>query len=260
MNAPVDFSRAALADAGDASPALLDVQLRLQVSDGLRQFALDVALRSEQPFVVLYGPSGSGKTLTLQAMAGLLAPQAGHVRVQGQTLYDASTGIDLPAHERGVGYLFQDYALFPHLTVRQNIEFGLTSWRRRQVPADAQALVERLLDHLGLRDLARSRPQALSGGQRQRVALARALACQPRLLLLDEPFASLNPMLRDAMRAELQSLLAQWRIPTVMITHDLEDALALANRVFVYADGRIARSVDFGALSERRDRILALAG
>lgn len=241
-------------------PAWLDVQLQLEVSDGTRRFALDVALRSDQPFVVLYGPSGSGKTLTLQAIAGLLAPRAGHVRVGGQALYDAQAGIDLPAHERGIGYLFQDYALFPHLTVRQNVEFGLTSWRRRQVPQAAQPLVERLLDHLGLAALARSRPAALSGGQRQRVALARALACQPRLLLLDEPFASLNPMLRDAMRTELQSLLAQWQIPTVMITHDLEDALALADRVFVYADGGIARTVDFHALADRRERILALAG
>ncbi|MFM2210279.1 MAG: hypothetical protein RIQ96_1922, partial [Pseudomonadota bacterium] len=116
------------------------------------------------------------------------------------------------------------------------------------------------IDHMGLRGLERSRPAALSGGQRQRVALARALACEPQLLLLDEPFASLNPMLRDAMRAELQALLQQWRIPVVMITHDLEDALALADTVFVYAEGRIARAVDFRAVTGRSDRILALAG
>lgn len=256
-----------------AAAPLIDVQLALSVHDGTRGFDLDVALRSTAPFVVLYGPSGSGKTLTLQAIAGLLAPRAGHVRVAGRTLFEATAGsaprtgdpgsaprINVPAHERGVGYLFQDYALFPHLDVRQNIAFGVTDWRRRGVPPASQPLIERLIDHMGLRGLERSRPAALSGGQRQRVALARALACEPQLLLLDEPFASLNPMLRDAMRAELQALLQQWRIPVVMITHDLEDALALADTVFVYAEGRIARAVDFRAVTGRSDRILALAG
>ena len=122
----------------------------------------------------------------LQAIAGLLKPSAGHVRIAGRTLFDSEAGVDLPAAERRVGYLFQDYALFPHLSVRQNVAFGLTTWHQpRLKPADAER-VDALIASFGLAEMAQARPSALSGGQRQRVALARALACDPAVLLLDE--------------------------------------------------------------------------
>ena len=223
---------------------MIDVDLRLHVEDRTRRFELDARLSTDVPFAALYGPSGSGKTLTLQAIAGLRRPSSGHVRLDGRTLFDAAAGIDLPPPERRVGYLFQDFALFPHLSVRQNVAFGLTSWLRRR-PSRAQAeRVDALLASFGLEAMADSRPADLSGGQRQRVALARALACEPQVLLLDEPFASLNPMLRQSLRAELARVRREWQVPALMITHDIDDVMALADVVFVYRDGRVLRTVD----------------
>jgi len=223
---------------------MIDLDLQLSVSDGTRRFDLDMQLAADVPVVALYGPSGAGKSITLQAIAGLMRPAGGHVRIAGRTLFDASRGIDVPVPARGVGYLFQHYALFPHLNVRDNVAFGLTSWRRRRVsPRDAQR-VDELLHSFGLGPLARSRPGALSGGQQQRVALARALACEPSVLLLDEPFAALNPSLRRDLRRELAEVRARWKLPVVMITHDIDDVLALADVAFVVEQGRVVRQVD----------------
>ncbi|WP_028998595.1 ABC transporter ATP-binding protein [Azohydromonas australica] len=222
---------------------MIDIAIQLSVSDGLRRFDLDVRFASEAPVVALYGPSGAGKSLTLQAMAGLLHPSAGHVRVGERTWLDTRAGIDVPAEARGVGYLFQHYALFPHLSVRENVAFGLTTWRRRLPAADARR-VDELLEAFGLAALAHSRPRTLSGGQQQRVALARALACNPQVLLLDEPFAALNPMLRHQLREELAAVRRRWGIPAVMITHDMEDVLALANVAYLIESGRAVRAVD----------------
>jgi len=223
---------------------MIDVDLRLSVRDASRRFDLAMRFASDDPVLALYGPSGAGKSLTLQAIAGLLRPQAGHVRLGGRTLFDAQAGIDLPPAQRRVGYLFQDYALFPHLSVRQNVAFGLTSWwQRRLAPADARR-VDELLASFGLQAQADARPAALSGGQRQRVALARALACEPSVLLLDEPFAALNPQLRHSLRQELSEVRRRWRIPMLMITHDLEDVLALADRACVIEQGQVLREVD----------------
>ncbi len=232
---------------------MIDVDLRLTVSDRTRRFDLAVRFATGAPFAALYGPSGSGKTLTLQAIAGLLKPSAGHVRLDGRTLFDAQAGIDLAPPQRRIGYLFQDYALFPHLSVAQNVAFGLTSWPRRPPPPADANRVDSLLEAFGLGELAGSRPATLSGGQRQRVALARALASEPQVLLLDEPFASLNPMLRQSLRQELGQVRERWGIPALMITHDIEDVLALADVAFVYERGQIAREVDLRD-GEARDR------
>ncbi|VFR51554.1 Molybdenum transport ATP-binding protein ModC (TC 3.A.1.8.1) [plant metagenome] len=223
---------------------MIDVDIRLHVQDGKRHFDLSARFQAEAQVVALYGPSGAGKSLTLQALAGLLRPSAGHIRMGGRTLFDAAAGIDLPPRQRKLGYLFQDYALFPHLSVRQNVWFGLTDWLRRR-PQDADAArVDALLESFGLSALADSRPATLSGGQRQRVALARALACEPQALLLDEPFAALNPMLRASLRQELALIGRQWGIPMVMITHDVEDVIALADLAFVYEAGTIVQRID----------------
>jgi molybdate transport system ATP-binding protein len=237
---------------------MFDLDIRLSVADASRRFDLALRLAAQAPVVALYGPSGAGKSLSLQAVAGLLRPSAGHIRIAGKTLFDAATGVDVPAAQRGVGYLFQDYALFPHLSVRQNVGFGLTSWRQpRLKPADAQR-VDELLAAFELQALAHARPAALSGGQRQRVALARALACEPAVLLLDEPFAALNPMLRHSLRQELKQVRERWNIPMLMITHDIEDVMALADYVCVIEQGQVRREVDLrsGELRERLWQVL----
>ncbi|WP_394790334.1 ABC transporter ATP-binding protein [Rhodoferax sp.] len=230
---------------------MIDVDIQLSVSDARRHFDLAVRFACDVPFAALYGPSGAGKTLTLQAIAGLLRPTRGHIRLDGRTLFDSAAGIDVPAPQRRVGYLPQNYALFPHLSVVENVAFGLKSWRKRRLTADEQAHVQTLLDSFGLAAMAHSRPATLSGGQQQRVALARALACQPQVLLLDEPFAALHPSLRDSLRAELAQVRREWGIPALMITHDVEDVLALADVAFVYDQGQVVSQIDLSDASER---------
>ena len=237
---------------------MIDVDVHLTVSDATRRFALSAAFASDAPMLALYGPSGAGKSLTLQAIAGLIRPDSGHVRVAGRTLFDSSAGIDLPTRERAIGYLFQSYALFPHLNVRENISFALRPWWRRGLDARAHRRVEEMLDLFELPALAESRPAALSGGQQQRVALARALASEPRILLLDEPFAALNPMLRQGLRAELAALRARLNIPIVMITHDIDDLAALAEHVIVIDHGQVVREIDLRAGAARERALRAL--
>jgi molybdate transport system ATP-binding protein len=238
----------------------LDVDIRLSVHDATRRFNLDVRFASQAPVVALYGPSGAGKSMTLQALAGLLRPAQGHIRLGERTLFDAAAGIHLPPQQRGLGYLFQHYALFPHLTVRQNIGFGLTTWWRRRPDRAAAARIDELIESLGLQSLAQARPHTLSGGQQQRVALARALACEPELLLLDEPFAALNPMLRDQLRQDLVALQRQWQIPIVMITHDIDDVLALADVAYVVEGGQVVREIDVHQASSRELASRAVRG
>ncbi|KQV60707.1 ABC transporter ATP-binding protein [Pelomonas sp. Root1217] len=232
---------------------MIDVRLQLSVSDARRRFDLDIAFATDAPFVALYGPSGAGKSLTLQAMAGLLPVQAGRVLLNGRTLLDTAAGINLPPEARGVGYLFQHYALFPHLNVRDNIAFGLTSWRKRLKAEDA-ARVDELIESFGLAALARSKPSTLSGGQQQRVALARALACNPQVLLLDEPFAALHSALRRELRQELKRVRAQWGIPAVIVSHDADDVVALAEEVYLFDGGRVTERLIAGR-DDLRERL-----
>ena len=223
---------------------MIDVDLQLTVTDGTRRFDLAARFATNVPFAALYGPSGAGKSLTFQAIAGLLHPSRGHVRLDGRTLFDSAKGIDVPAPERRIGYLFQNYALFPHLSVRENVAFGLTTWRKRRLSPEDAAQVDGLLRSFDLGAMADSRPRTLSGGQQQRVALARALACRPQVLLLDEPFAALNPMLRSAVRQDLATMQREWGIPVLIITHDIDDVLDLADVAFVYEAGQVTREVN----------------
>jgi molybdate transport system ATP-binding protein len=206
-----------------------------------RRFRLDVDLSCESDAVVIYGPSGAGKTLTLQCLAGFVAPDAGRIAIHGATVFDAAQRISVPARERGIGYVFQDYALFPHLTVAGNIGVALQAGWLRRLDDAARARVEDMLRLFELQDLRESYPSQLSGGQRQRAALARALATRPRLLLLDEPFAALDPALRDRMRHELIELRERFNLPMVMITHDPADLDLLARELVVIDAGRVLR-------------------
>ncbi len=176
---------------------------------------------------VVAGPSGSGKTTLLRCLAGLERPDSGHVRFADETWCDAATRRFLPPQTRGVGFMFQEPALFPHLSVADNVGYGL----RTHAVADRRRIVAGLLDRLGLSGLAARRPRELSGGEQQRVALARTLAPRPRLLLLDEPLSALDPDLRADVRHQLRDWLADWHTPVVLVTHDRADAELLADDV-----------------------------
>ena len=191
----------------------------------LRSFDVELSLDVEGT-VALVGPSGAGKSSVLRAIAGLARPASGRIALDGETWFDPGTW--RRPEERAVGFVFQDYALFPHLSVRSNVAFG-------GPPGD-------LLDRLGIAALADAKPHELSGGERQRVALARALARPPRVLLLDEPLAALDPHTRDAVRADLRATLRDLGLPALVVTHDFVDAAALAERVGVLVDGKLVQS------------------
>jgi molybdate transport system ATP-binding protein len=201
--------------------------LTLRLDHALRAFRLAVALEVGRETLALVGPSGAGKSSVLRAIAGLLAPGAGRVAVGADTWLDTARGVDLPPERRSVGLVFQEYALFPHLDVRRNVAFG------------GRGRVDELLERFRISHLASAKPSALSGGERQRVALARALARDPAVLLLDEPLSALDAHTRGVVRGELAELLAELRLPTLLVTHDFEDAAALADRVGVIVEGRI---------------------
>jgi molybdate transport system ATP-binding protein len=201
------------------------------------QFTLDLAFASDARRLALIGPSGAGKTQTLLAIAGLTRPDRGHVRVAGHTLH--GDGHALAPQQRKLGVVFQDYALFPHLTVRQNVAFGLYAGWRNPARAVRAAAVERWLEEFELAPLADARPERLSGGQRQRVALARALVGEPRALLLDEPLTALDAALRRRLRAELARWTARLALPTLLVTHDDDDLAELADAVVRVEDGRV---------------------
>jgi molybdate transport system ATP-binding protein len=201
--------------------------LKLDIALPLRSFRLELTLALGRETFALVGPSGAGKTTVLRAVAGLHRPELGRVVLDGEVLFDAAAGIALPPEERRVGFVFQDYALFPHMTVAQNVAYG-----SRNGFGD-------LLERFRIAHLARAKPGQLSGGERQRVGLARALARDPGVLLLDEPLSALDPHTRAALRLELKELLDALDLPVLLVTHDFHDAAVLADRVAALADGRI---------------------
>lgn len=210
-----------------------------------RSFTLDTRLACDVRNLVLAGPSGSGKSLTLQAVAGILRPDAGRIVIGGRTFFDAAKGICLHPRDRAVGYVFQDYALFPHCSVRENIIFGLKRWGGRLSAGERRAVSE-VMDTFGLRELEHARPDEMSGGQRQRTALARAIIGRPDVLLLDEPFSALDQPLRLRMREELAVILQHYSLPVMLVTHDIDEAAYFAEIVAVYADGGVHDIVQAG--------------
>jgi len=220
------------------------MRLAVDIQRGLRSparvFNLQVRFTVTEDLAVLYGPSGSGKSATLQAIAGLLRPDAGAINFDGEVLFDASAGIDVPARKRGIGYVFQDYALFPHRTVHQNVAAALAPLLGHRMRSEHRERVESLLAAFELTAIARSYPSQISGGQRQRTALARALAAQPRLLLLDEPFNSLDTGLRARMRHEVLQVWERFKVPIFLITHDDADVAAFGRQVIRIEDGCVA--------------------
>jgi ABC-type sulfate/molybdate transport systems ATPase subunit len=201
--------------------------LELDIAVGLRSFELGVSLTVGGETVALIGPSGAGKTTVLRAIAGLRRPDRGRIALGERVWFDSAAKVDLPPERRSVGLVFQEYALFPHMTVRANVAFG------------GEGRVDELLERLRISHLAGERPGGLSGGERQRVALARALARDPDVLLLDEPLSALDAHTRSVVRGELQDVLAALALPTLIVTHDFRDAAALAGRIGVIVDGQL---------------------
>ena len=224
----------------------LDASIRLTLGplDLDMEFTID-----EGEVVALLGPNGAGKTTLLRAIAGLAPFRSGHVRLDGKLLEDTATNQYVPTERRPIGFVFQDYLLFPHLSVLDNVAFGL---RSRGMPrgAAAEKAVE-WLDRVGLKDYARAKPAELSGGQRQRVALARALAPDPRLILLDEPLAALDVTTRAEVRRDLKRHLSSFQGIRLVVTHDPLEAVALADRLIVMESGRLVQT---GAPAEVTER------
>jgi molybdate transport system ATP-binding protein len=218
------------------------LEARIAARVGPLELRIDLSLDGET--VLVAGPNGSGKSTLLRLLLGVLRPEAGRIALDGAVLFDAETGIDVPVEERELAYVPQDYALFPHMDVLGNATFGLAPLDRRERVRRATAWLERL----GAGDLVHRSPSALSGGERQRVALARALARTPRALLLDEPFASLDPIARRQLRASLTGWLREWRLPALIVSHDPADAM-LADRIAVLERGRVVQQ---GTLEELR--------
>lgn len=209
--------------------------LKIDITKRLGDFRARVALEAADEVIVLFGPSGAGKSVTLQMVAGLVAPDGGRIELNGRTLYDREARVNLPSRLRRVGYVFQHYALFPHLSVAENVGYGLN----RVPKAERRRRVAEVLEVVQLGALAERRPAQLSGGQQQRVALARALAVEPEILLLDEPFAALDGPIRAELRWEFLALRRRLGAPTVFVTHDLEEAALLADRLVVLVDGAV---------------------
>lgn len=231
---------------------MLSVTARKHFGD----FTLAAEWTSDQPIVALVGPSGSGKTLTLQCLAGLITPDTGRIDAAGRILFDSTARINVRPQQRRIGYVFQGYALFPHMTVAQNIAYGL---RSRTTPSANRA--KSIIDRLGLDELTSRYPNDLSGGQQQRVALARALATDPDVLLLDEPFSALDAPLRRELSTDLGQTLREWGKIAVLVTHDLPEAYQIADVVVLYEHGRTTPAVSKNDLlwnpsSERVARLI----
>ena len=227
---------------------MLDIAVYARLGKDSACFTLDIALRIPNingRTLALFGPSGAGKSLTLKAIAGLIRPERGHIRIDGRTLFDSAEGINLPVRKRRTAYMFQDFALFPHLTVAQNMLFAGDGFFGLSAPPETEARMKRLLDFFGLNKLAGQRPTELSGGQKQRLALARALMTEPEILLLDEPFSALDPLLRRRMRLEFKEMLLGIALPVIMITHDPEDVDAFADHLAVCVAGHISALLPF---------------
>jgi molybdate transport system ATP-binding protein len=203
---------------------------------------VDLVLARET--VLLAGPNGAGKSTLLRLLLGVLSPDRGRIALDGRALFDSEAALDIAPEERELGYVPQDYALFPHLTVLENAMFGLGRMRRQARRHHAGEWLARL----GVQHLAARTPAGLSGGERQRAALARALARSPKALLLDEPFAALDPVARRDLRASMRGWLREWRLPALIVSHDPADA-GLADRIAVLEEGRVLRQ---GTLEDLR--------
>jgi molybdate transport system ATP-binding protein len=214
---------------------MIEIDITKKLFSAQGEFTLDLKLNIGQgEFISLFGQSGAGKTTLLRCLAGLERPDSGSIKVNGESWFDGNAGHMLPARDRRAGYMFQDYALFPNMTVRGNLEFALR-------PGASKNRVAELIELIGLGELQQRKPDTLSGGQKQRVALARALAAEPQLLLLDEPFSALDHATRVRLQDEVMRMQRHFGLTTVMVSHDIGEVYKLSQQVMVIEHGRIAK-------------------
>ncbi|HTT77927.1 MAG TPA: molybdenum ABC transporter ATP-binding protein [Candidatus Binataceae bacterium] len=231
--------------------AVLSVRITRRLSD---VFALEAEFDAPAGFTMLLGPSGSGKTTLLNCIAGLVRPDAGRIALGADPFFDSRCSIDLPVPARRVGYVFQSLALFPHMTVAQNVQYGLA-----QLPAEERSIrTMAMLESLRIPHLARRKPSQISGGERQRAALARSLVTNPAILLLDEPLSALDPLSKSKILDDLRAWNAAHRIPILYVTHSPEEAFAVGERVVILQAGRIlAQGTPHEVLSTPRHETIA---
>jgi molybdate transport system ATP-binding protein len=212
--------------------------LSVKLLKRVKGFTLDVAWEIGNELAVLFGPSGAGKSMTLQCIAGLMEPDEGFIRSNGDLFYDHSLKMNVPPQKRSFGYVFQDRVLFPHMTVKGNIAYGLRVHHKSENQGKVAEMIK--LFHLeGLEDMI---PSEISGGQKQRVALARALIRRPKALLLDEPFSALDNAIRLEMRRLLEDIRNKFDVPVVLVTHDVLEAYTMADKIIIYSGGRIIQT------------------
>ena len=214
---------------------MIEIDITKNLFSAQGEFTLKLQMNIGQgEFISLFGQSGAGKTTLLRCLAGLEKPDSGSITVNGECWFDSKTAFMLPARHRRAGYMFQDYALFPNMTVRGNLEFALG-------PGARKIRVAELIELMGLGELQQRKPDTLSGGQKQRVALARALAAEPQLLLLDEPFSALDHAIRVRLQDEVMRMQRHFDLTTVMVSHDISEVYKLSQRVMVIEQGSIAK-------------------
>lgn len=209
--------------------------LVVDIEKKLKEFNLKVSFATDNGVLGFLGASGSGKSMTLRCIAGLETPTKGQIILDGDVVFDSDQGINLPSQQRKVGYLFQNYALFPHMTVKQNIEFALNSLTAKE----REQRVESHIDMFQLKGLEARYPLQLSGGQQQRVALARALSIQPKILLLDEPFSALDNHLRNQMEQQLIESLSNYKGNTLFVTHNVDEAYRVCEHLLIFSEGKL---------------------
>ncbi len=211
------------------------MSLSVNLKKRLHSFSAEIGLSIGEEILVLFGPSGAGKSLLLNMISGIIAPDDGVVNIDHRDVYNSDKGIEIPIRLRRIGYLFQDYTLFPHMTVYENIAYGMSGLKKHAV----RTKVEELLGLMRLAGLEERYPHEISGGQKQRAALARTLATEPRLLLLDEPFSALDYQVREKLRSDLMLIHQRYPITTIFVTHDLEEAFVMGEKVAIINNGRL---------------------
>ncbi|WP_370228372.1 molybdenum ABC transporter ATP-binding protein [Cognatishimia sp.] len=214
------------------------MSVTVDIAHRFQGFDLNVSFHADEGVTALFGPSGAGKTTIIQSVAGLLSPNAGQIKINGRTVFDSSTSINLAPQKRNLGYVFQEARLFPHMSVARNLSFGP---RARGQALDA-AYQDQIVAMLGLDDLLERRPSALSGGEKQRVALARALLSKPEILLLDEPLAALDAARKEDILPYLERLRDHAGIAMLYVSHSVSEVVRLANQVVLLKDGKVAQT------------------